>query len=574
MFKLDYINVGYSNKSIESTHYVFMDSTYIYGGNNVGKTAMLKAIDFVLGKSDFKLDKQEGLDNIDYIEAKICVEQDNLYIKRSVDGSFAYKYYEKEGYLVTNYELYKSELTFFINRGKDKYLQIFNDFAGETLSYRAFSFVNFVDEKGLGNLTNIFTRANDYNHQIRIRKLMTFIFNYENIRRLTELELKEKTLQAELDKFKDERNTRNYFIGIIKKQMLSLQLKLSDDVGEMQKSFTEYKRSFERNSDNLAKATGDVGYLIKVSYALSEEIKYQKSLELQSQKLTSRNARAKSLLMAFEEIIQKDDSYRDYAKEIEELIQKQISNNDILSLKDYSKTIIAIENKKKKIDKDIEACLVGLNKNKYEDTVKVIGVLEQTFSEIEKCSHIIEIDEKEKQLKLVTNQIKDLNKKFDETLKNRFNKIILEFYEELKGKTNFADEDFKKLSFKMDFDPIKISIAGLKAKNEKNLNDLISYNPGSMARETTWQILAYLTMFKIFAENFSELPVMKILFIDGLNQPFDESPECYPNVYRFFQEKAKEVGVQLVVVSTKDGISIGADHQINLSDGFNKAHMN
>jgi hypothetical protein len=187
---------------------------------------------------------------------------------------------------------------------------------------------------------------------------------------------------------------------------------------------------------------------------------------------------------------------------------------------------------------------------------------------------VIEIEEKEKQIQLVKNRIKELNREFDETLKNRFNKIILEFYKELKGKTTFADDDFKKPSFKMDFDPIKISIAGLRAKNENNLNDLISYNPGSMARETTWQILAYLTMFKILSENFSELPVMKILFIDGLNQPFDESPECYPNVYRFFQEKAKEVEVQLVVVSTKDGSSIGADYQINLSDGFNKAHKN
>lgn len=47
--------------------------------------------------------------------------------------------------------------------------------------------MNFIDEKGLGNLTNIFTRTKDYEHQRRARKIMTFIYNYKNVHEIFEL---------------------------------------------------------------------------------------------------------------------------------------------------------------------------------------------------------------------------------------------------------------------------------------------------------------------------------------------------------------------------------------------------
>ena len=93
--------------------------------------------------------------------------------------------------------------------------------------------------------------------------------------------------------------------------------------------------------------------------------------------------------------------------------------------------------------------------------------------------------------------------------------------------------------------------------------------PGSMARETTWQIIAYLTMFKLFKEKFNELPLMPVLFIDGLDQPYDEEKNSYPNVYSFIRNKALEIGVQLFVVSTHDGKSIGINDQLHIT-GFNK----
>lgn len=573
MFKIAYLNVGYQNHAMSPTKYEFYDSTYVYGANNVGKTAMVQAIDYVLGKSDFNIKNKEGLDNIDYIEVKIIDGSDSLFLKRTSDNVCSYKKDEIDNYIDTSESLYKEELTYFINKGNSKYLQAFYDYAGEELTCRAFTFLNFIDEKGLGNLTNIFTRAKDYQHQSRVRRLMMFIFNFDNVKKLSELRNKEKQLVEYLNKYSQEKANYNYFVGLIQKEMMNLQIDTTLTIDNMQTVFQNYKRNFTRDSKKIQKSSGDVGYLIKVSHALSEELKYQRSLEKQANKLSSRNERANNLLYAFKEIAQDDIEYGKYVAEINLLIEKQINNINILSIKDFSKTIEAIEKRKKKIDAEIENCLSGLDKNDYEDTIKKIGILEQAFNEIKKFKDVEVLEQKELELKETREQIKKLNNVFSETLRIKFNDLILKYYKELDGKVPFATEDFAKSKFKMDFNPLKGSLSGLKAKTEFN-DELFSYNPGSMARETTWQVLSYLVMLELLIDEFNELPFMRILFIDGLNQPFDELKDSYPNIYKFVQQKAKSIGIQLVVVSTFEGLSIGAENQIDLTNGFNKAHQN
>ena len=64
MFEIKYLKLNYIDKKISPTVYSFEQINYIYGENNVGKTVMLKSIDFILGKSDFLLEKTDGLDGV------------------------------------------------------------------------------------------------------------------------------------------------------------------------------------------------------------------------------------------------------------------------------------------------------------------------------------------------------------------------------------------------------------------------------------------------------------------------------------------------------------------------------
>lgn len=571
MFKICYLKVNYEDQSIEPSLFQFGDSVYIFGPNNVGKTIMLQAIDFVLGKSNFIIKDKDGLENIRSFEAKLTNDDRTLFIFRSINDDFGYKYSDNDtDYLTVNFEMYKQEITAFLISNNTKGLEEFKEYFEEDLSFRAFSFINFLDEKGFGNLINIFTRIDSYYNQKRARRLMMFIFNHQNILELIKLTKERDKLLEELKLLGDQKATYNYLISLIRHEFATLQISLKEDesIQSLQKSFGSFCNNFYRESNKKTKSSNDLGVLLRISCSLSEELKYQVNLQEQTKYLESRNIKAEKLLTAFKELILLDDSYSAYIDEIESLIKKQELSHDVLSIKDFEKTIQEIKSKKAEIDRQIAVCQKGLNKSSYEDNIKAIGRIEQAFDNIAKIPNLDDITAKELRLTQVEKEIKKVRDVFDNTLKNQFDDIMLSFYRELDGKVKFVSEDFKQKHFKILFEPIKITIYG----ERDNADDVsVNYIPGSMARETTWQIIAYLAMFKLFKEKFSDIPLMPVLFIDGLNQPYDEENDSYPNIYEFIHSKALEIGVQLFVVSTHDGQAMGITDQLKIT-GFNKTY--
>lgn len=573
MFKIRYLKVNYEDKSIEPSVFLFEDSVYIFGHNNVGKTLLLKAIDYVLGKSDMILEDIDGFENIYSFEAKLLNETRTLFITRSKNNEYGYKYSEEDkDYLTVDFEMYKQEITSFLGCKYSKYFEEFKIYSGENLSFRAFSFINFLDEKGFGNLINIFTRLDNYHNQKRARNLMTFIFNYKNVIRLIELTKEQAEILAELKDFANQKATYNYSLSLIKQEFVALQIPFNNDdsLQSLQESFKTYSNNFHRKSTAKINSLDDLGILMRISCSLSEELKYQENLKRQTQLLDNRNVKAEKLLNAFKELALLDDSYSSYIDDIDTLIKRQIFSHEILSIKDFEKTIQEIKDKKSEIDRQIAICQKGLNKDSYENIYKSIGIIEQAFCDIEKIPNLSDIADKEKRLKQIEEQLKKLRNDFDSTLQRKFDEIMLKLYKELDGKVQFASDDFKQKNFKILFDPIKITLYGERLKDGSE-DVLVKYIPGSMARETTWQIIAYLAMFKLIKENFYDLPLMPILFIDGLDQPYDEEKNSYPNIYKFIREKAMEIGIQLFVVSTHNGEDMGIKDQLNIK-GFNKTY--
>lgn len=73
MFKIESISFINGN---DSQSYQFSSHAFVYGLNTVGKTALTKAIDYVLGSSDGLT--YQGLDNIESIEAHLTNGLTNL----------------------------------------------------------------------------------------------------------------------------------------------------------------------------------------------------------------------------------------------------------------------------------------------------------------------------------------------------------------------------------------------------------------------------------------------------------------------------------------------------------------
>ena len=183
-----------------SKKYDFTDNAYIYGNNNVGKTAFTKVLDFILGSSEEL--SHDGLDNIDEVGAYITNEKTELWVKRNnTRGEFSYKRTENSGYSVISYEKYKDMICEVITEDIDiKAIQVYKKVFEENPSFRSFTFMNFVDEIGQGDLGSIFTRGKEVKHLVRIRKIMDFFFNYENAERIYDKTLELDSLENEYKK--------------------------------------------------------------------------------------------------------------------------------------------------------------------------------------------------------------------------------------------------------------------------------------------------------------------------------------------------------------------------------------
>lgn len=572
MFKICYVKLNYTDSTIEPSFYHFNEIVYIYGANSVGKTIMLQAIDYALGKTDFVLENKDGLGNIDSIEIKLVNESSTLILCRTKDNNFGYKYsdYDAE-FLNVNGETYKQVITSFVI-GKDaKCFEEFKNYLGEESSFRSFIFINFLDEKGLGNLTNIFPRINNYYNQKRAFKLMTFVFNYKNVSKLLDLMKEREEIKHTLKGLNEQKATYKYLMCEIVKEFKDLQIPIKPDatLDDLRQAFDLFNKNFTRDESRHINEASDLGVLLRISCALSEELKYQENLKKQTKFLSARNKKSEKLLAAFKELVMLDENYSIYVDNIESLIQKQQLSYDVLSLKDFDKTIKEIEIKKADIDKQIESCSAGLNKGTYEHNIKAIGRLEQALSSISGISDIQTIENNEERLGQIDKEIKKIRNEFDYSLKEKFDKTMLMFYNEL-DQIGFVKDDLKQTKFKILFDPVKIAIYG--ERLEDNSNDISEvYFPGSMARETTWQILAYLSMFKLFKEDYKDLPLMPVLFIDGLDQPYDDQEDSYSTIYQFVRNKSLELGIQLFVVSTRDLNSVKDTERLHIK-GFNKSY--
>ncbi len=571
MFKIDYIKLIYENNNMAPTVYSFDDVNYIYGTNNVGKTAMVKVVDFITAKDEFDLKSYDGLDNIEAIEGCLVHDNDLLYLRRTKNNIYAYKKSNNSEYVETSDELYKKEITYFINRGENVFLEDFYQYAKEHLTCRAFSFLNFLNEKDLGNISNLFMSADTYYNQARIRKLISFIFNYKNIKRIAELEKENERLEKEIKANLNSISRYNYLLKLIETNMVDLQLDATDNLEEMRGAFIKFKKGYLRDNQNSKTPKGDLALLMRISCALSEEIKYQRNLLNQSTNLKSRNERAGKLLTAFKEILKYDESYAKYLEKIDAILEKQIQENDILSLKDFGKTIEAIEKKKYKIDQQIKECNNGLNKFEYEEILKKIGVIEQSFDEISLIKGIRDVQKWEEALSNNKKEIQKLSKEFDGTILYEFDMWVNNTYMELKDVV-FVQEDAALSGFKIKFNPIAVSLSGEKLTTKGEKQESVTYNPGSNARMTTWQIIAYLGLFNIISTHFTSLPIMKFIVVDGLNQPFDETESCYPNVCELIKKVAKTLGVQLFIVSTRNLQCNEGEKFIDISEGFNRMH--
>lgn len=560
MFKVEIIRFNHAD---EIQEYKFSEHCFVYGKNTRGKTALTMVIDFILGSSD-KLTYQ-GLDNIDSVEALLKNELTSLWIKRTINKEgYFYRRNEESDYSEVSADTYKDNICLILTETpNNRFLEIYNKVYDEHPSFRSFNFLNYIEEKGLGDLSTVFTKAKELKHNIRIRNIMNFFFNFENIEQIYEKELMLDAKNKELDKLSSSYQEYSRSKLQQKKIFKELQLEYTGKYAADYTTFCKFRNSYLRKAKSNSK---DLVYLSQSSFSLAEEIKIYNFMKNQSSNMVDRKERVKRLLSIMSDIVSDDPDYEEYTKFIKDTIETLDEENVILSLTDYNKAIKQIEKEKRKLDNQIEFLKASSEKLSYEDAMKKVGLLEHIFVVLQEEVDIERYNDLSQEVENLKKEIKELKSSFDQKKINDFNKRLTEVYLESGLEIQHLQDDIKEEGFALEFDPFRLCLS---AKHKKGDN-IVNFMPGSMARQTHIQILVYLTMFEYLNKNFNGFIYMPLLVIDSANQPM--GVDSFEKVYPVLVKMADQVGIQTIFMS-KDKISgINDNDFIDISEGLNKFH--
>lgn len=430
-------------------------------------------------------------------------------------------------------------------------------------SFRSFNFLNYIEEKGLGDLSTVFTKAKELKHNIRIRNIMNFFFNFENIEQIYEKELLLDAKSKELEKLS--LSYQEYSRSKVQQQKIfkELQLDYTGKYSTDYKTFCDFRSSYVRKAKANSK---DLVYLSQSSFSLAEEMKIYNFMKNQSSNMVDRKERIKRLLSIMTEIVGDEPDYEEYTRFIKDTIETLDEENVILSLTDYSKAIKDIEKEKKKLDYQIELLKASSEKLSYEDAMKKVGLLEHLFVVLQEEVDFVKYHDLSQEVEGLKKEIKELKSSFNQKKINDFNKRLTEIYLESGLEIQHLQDDIREEGFALEFDPFRLCLS---AKHKKGDN-IVNYMPGSMARQTHIQMLVYLTMFEYLNKNFSGFIYMPLLVIDSANQPM--GVDSFEKVYPVLIEMAEKVGIQTIFLS-KDMIGGIKDADlIDISDGLNKFH--
>ena len=559
MFRLNSIQF---NNGKDYQVYTFSNHAFIYGRNTVGKTALTKAIDYILGSSDMLT--YQGLDNIESIEAYLTNDQTKLWIKRVVGGGFFYKRTSDSQYSEVSSEVYKENICLIISPTTNShYIDVYAKVFGEKPSFRSFNFLNYIEEKGLGDLSIVFTKAKELKHQIRLRNIMNFFFNFENAEQIYEKELRLEQVLKELDELADEYQEYHRSVFRVKKLFQELNLHYTDDFKKDKATFDAFKQSYTRKARAASK---DLVYLSKASFSLSEEIKLYTFMRDQSQNMADRKERIKRLLSILNTVASESPAYVEYTQTITTLVKEIEDENVILSLTDYNKSIKGIQKEKEKLDHQIEILRAQASQLTYEDAMKKVGLLEHIFHILSREFDVAKHSRLQSEETALKQEIKVLRAAFDKSKITKFNQNLSERYLSSGLTVKHLNEDRNDKDFALSFDPFKLCLFASHTVEDRS----DTFIPGSMTRQTHLQMLVYLCMFEYLNESFSGFIHLPLLIIDSANQPM--GMEIFKEVYPSIIEFADQLGIQTIFMSKDKLEGIDPEDFIDITAGLNKFH--
>lgn len=564
MFKIEYIQFNNQNPIC------FNQTTFVYGGNSSGKSILFKAIYYILGHSDengvrnFWL--SDGLKNVKNITCKLTNDSKELFLLRNDSHEFYFKQSNEEKFILVNRDQYISKIQTFILNYNGQYSDLYYEATENRLTFRGFIYMNFIDEYSLGLTNCIYSCATDASMYSRIHDQMAYIFDYNRLLNIVkmrkEIDEKEKVLASNNLQIEKEL----YLRGVIKDTFDKLKLKYSDSMNENKKTFSEYlNNKFEQK---IEKDDKDLVFLLTVSAELENQINSLKIYSLQSKQIEEDYKSENVLLNFYKSILITNDEYRDYVNAIQNQINDNLVNYSFLEAKDDETTLQMLQQKKMEVDAKIASKKRMLKKTNYVQRQVWIDSLQKAFDEYSLLSSVAENEKIQADLGVLKKTLRSEEKAFKGSINPSLNKMILDKYSNFKSSgIDFVEEDFNQEAFDLMFVPSTLSI--IAKRNVANKTKASSsYNAGSKARLTIWQLLTCISIIEFINKVFNGFPILPMLVIDGIHEPFDDAG-VLEKVYEQLKQNCECNGIQLIVTSARK-LNGNVPFDVDISDGLNK----
>lgn len=518
MFKIEKLILINNDKTY--TYHFKNGINYFQGKNDTGKTVFFNFFDFMFGASK-NLSNEPWFKNV-LSKAVIVFEYNNIKyeLTRSIDGKNNYFRYcdEKLGDPIDVFE-YKQKINAIFSFSKD-YDTTLYEFTHEHLTYRSFTMFNFLDELNQGKINDFLTKCSDIKYSVHLAPILNFIFN-NNIDKIIELANILNSLQVELRKLEEEKNSSNYLLSRINQNLKILNI-TEHFVGNNQSHIKDlleqikYADNIKNKNTNQEQSVSELRAILN---NIEEQLKIYTNMKKDVSKIDIEMKNRTKLLNSLNQLIEENIEYSYLVKPIQDLINQLDKSISFQRLSIEDKTITELTKYKNKIISRITYNSSRFKRYSLEEKEKALIFIESDLQEY-KQSDDEKINNIKKRISAVKKEIKNLQNQDDSQKIKSVSHYITSLYSQGIDVSSFIKEDLNQNKFEITYikkgNILAPSILEKKGEDLKRVNYVI----GSLARHTLIQLCGYLGLLKLLLSE-KKVPIIPLLIIDHISKPFD-----------------------------------------------------
>lgn len=571
MFKIK--ELTFYNNSNEFYKYEFSQGiNYFKGNNNSGKTVFYNLLDYMLGSSK-EINKEEWYQNIKEISLIISIDNIDYILTRTKDKDVNYftvgtKNFESR--YPIKYREYKLKLET-IFTPQNALLDEIKVFTGEELTFRTFTMFNFLGEKRQGEIQDFLDKCSNIEYIVKLPSLLNFIFN-KNLKKIFKLEEQLNQLEKEIKKLVTNKNQYDFICKEINNNILILGLNIQYDgknIDLVKKRLDEFKLM---NTPEENKSAGkNLSELTLMLENINEQIKAYQNYKQEVKNIAKENKNRKELLKTLNSIISHNDQFNYLLLPIQKLISELDTTISFSQNSINDNTLDALIKQRELLKIEIKKNDAKFKLYSVKEKEKAIILLENYLAQNIVNSNT-ELEEKQKLVKNIKEELKELKNKDDQNKINELSKYITNLYNSAKDVSDFVKIDTDKLNFLIRYlkkgNILQPTITEIQDNAEKGTKELVvnNYYTGSMARHTLIQICGYFGFLKLLLSS-KEYPIIPIFVGDHLSKSYDDD-----NVIALgevLNNAANDIGrdkIQVFLFDDKDYLKLGLkpDYSENL----------